>query len=100
MIKYKIIYLPIAVKDLQAIFDYIFIDKPSVAQKFLKNMDQTILKLSSFPDLGLIPKDTYLKSKGYKILIVDNYLIFYLFKKNTIEIQRILHGKRKYQFLF
>jgi plasmid stabilization system protein ParE len=98
-VKPKIIYLPVAVKDLHQIIDYIASDKLSAVQKFLQNIDQTLKKLSSFPNLGLIPKDAYLKSKGYKILIIDNYLIFYLIKKDIIEIQRILHGKRKYQFL-
>jgi len=98
-LKYKIVYLPIAVKDLQEAFDYIFLDKPLAAKVFLNDIDRNVLKLKDFSNIGIIPKDTYLKYKGYKILIVDNYLIFYLIKKDTIEIQRILHGKRKYQFI-
>lgn len=100
MKKYNIIYVPIAAQDLSAAFDYILQDKPAAAQKFLQQIDARIQNLTTHPQIGIRPKDLYLKSKGYRILIVNNYLVFYIIKTKTIEIRRVLHGKRKYQFLF
>lgn len=48
-----------------------------------------------------MPKDNLLQYKGYRILIIQSYLVFYVIKENflEVEIRRIIHGKRKYVFL-
>ena len=100
--RFRIEYLPAAEKDLIDIFEYILSDNPSAATNFLDQVDKSILKLEDFPYMGVIPKDTRLKYLGYRILIVENYLVFYVVHevKELIEIRRLLHGKRQYNFLF
>ena len=45
-------------------------------------------------------KDRRLTRQGYRILIVDSYLVFYVFLNNEmVEIRRIISGKRDYKFL-
>lgn len=97
--KYRIEYLPIAQKDLTEIIEYIQNDNPSAALNLLDQIDETVSKLEDFPLMGQVPKDRRLEYLGYRMLIVDNYLIFYVVKDNYVEIRRILHGKRKYSFL-
>lgn len=97
--KYRIIYLPVAVRDLSEIFEYIRVDSPLAASAFLDKIDANILQLEDFPDLGKIPHDKHLQKLGYRVLIIENYLVFYVVKRKNIEIRRILHGKRKYEFL-
>jgi addiction module RelE/StbE family toxin len=92
-------YLPPAEKDLEELFSWIAQDYPSRAIKFLEKIDQKISRLSRFPFSGSIPKDLFLKRRGYRILIIEDYLIFYRFEKGKVWIYRILHGKRKYKFL-
>jgi len=92
-------YLPAAERDLDAIFDYIRRDSPTLASKFISKIDRMISRLSRFPLSGVLPRDLYLKRKGYRILIVDHYLFFYRSEKDGIYIYRVLHGKRKYEFL-
>ena len=47
------------------------------------------------------PKNQRLARQGYRMLIVDSYLIFYVLLDNeTLEIRRIISGKREYKFLF
>jgi toxin ParE1/3/4 len=53
----------------------------------------------SNPFLGRVPKDDRLKNKGYRMLVVDKYLVFYIVKNKTIQIRRIIHGARNYNFL-
>lgn len=49
----------------------------------------------------MVPRIRSLARKGYRILIVDDYLVFYVMADDeVIEIRRILSGKRDYQFLF
>ena len=99
--KYTINYLPSAKKDLDNIISYIPADDPNAALKLLNNINKSISQLKSFPFKGKIPEDDHLKSKDYRMLIVNNYLIFYMVfeNNNEIEIRRIIHGKRKYKFL-
>ena len=96
--KFKIVYLPVAQEDLLDILDYIKKDNPAAAVQFIERIDKTIGKLSTFPYLGKVPKDDRLKVMGYRMLIIDNFIIFYVVKK-VIEIRRVIHGSRRYEFL-
>ena len=97
--KYRIQYLPVAQQDLINILEYISQDNPPAALKLINEIDEVLSKLEDFPLMGVTPKDLRLKSLNYKMLIVDNYLVFYVLKDDIVEIRRIIHGKRKYQFL-
>jgi len=92
-------YLPTAEKDLIEIFEYIKKDNPAAAVSELDKFDQSISKLSRAPSLGLIPKDQRLKEMGYRMLVVDKYLVFYVVKKKFIQVRRVIHGARRYSFL-
>ena len=96
---YQIRYLPIAEDDLEDIFDYILIDNPSAAAGLLKTFDRAISQLAQNPELGVVPKDQRLKRVGYRMLIVGKYLVFYVVKSKTVQIRRIIHGARRYDFL-
>ena len=97
--KYIIKYLPIAEKDLTEIIEYVQLDSPQSALNLLDEIDNIISKLEDFPNLGKRPKDARLQYLNYRILIVSSYLVFYVVKDNIVEIRRIIHGKRKYDFL-
>jgi len=98
--KYPIEYLPVAQKDLVEIQEYIKKDNPSAALNFLNTLDETVSKLEDFPFMGQVPTDRRLEYLGYRILIVGSYLVFYVVNDDYVEIRRILHGRRKYSFLF
>lgn len=97
--RHKVKYLPAAQRDLLEIIDYIKTDSPASAHNFLDRFDRSVTKLEDFPLIGQIPKDYRLKKLNYRILVVDNYLVFYVVKNSIVEIRRILHGKRRYSFL-
>lgn len=97
--KCRVYYLKKAQDDLNNIFDYIKIDNPAGAESFVEKIDKYISRLSSFPLSGIQPKDNRLKNKGYRVVIVDNYLVFYFIKGNNLYISRVIHGKQNYIFL-
>jgi len=99
--KYQINYLPVAKKDLNNIIDYIQTDNPDAALNLLNEIDKSISQLTRFPYKGKIPEDNHLQSKGYHMLVINNYILFYIVYENIkeVEIRRILHGRRKYKFL-
>jgi toxin ParE1/3/4 len=96
---YKIHYLTLAEKDLLEILQYISHDRPRAALDLLDEIDNSISRLETFPLTGAVLRDRYLQRLGYRILTVDKILVFYVVKGNTVEIRRILHGARRYEFL-
>jgi toxin ParE1/3/4 len=96
---YRIHYLSVANHDLIEILDYIKVDNPVAASELLDKIDVSVSRLASMPHSGKTPDDARLKALGYQIIIVENYLVFYVVSDSTVEIRRVLHGKRNYRFL-
>jgi toxin ParE1/3/4 len=92
--KYTLRYLPVAVDDLVSIFDWIANDNPANAAAFVEKLDQRIGNLKTQPFLGHIPRDEKLKNSGYRILVIESYLVFYMIRGKTVEIHRVVHGSR------
>jgi len=91
---YTVRYLPVAVDDLISIFDWIAGDSPANADAFIKKLDKQVLNLQNYPLLGRIPRDEKLKEFGYRILIIESYLVFYMVRNRIVEIHRVIHGSR------
>lgn len=96
---FKIIYYPIATEDIISILDYISIDDPPAALKLIDKINASIGSLSLFPYKGVVPKDFHLKSKGYRMLIIDSYIVFYLVNNSIqiVEIMRVISSKQNYK---
>ena len=96
---YNIRYRQLAHEDLVSIFDNIYKDKPSVAFKYILKFENKIELLSDNPKLGVECKQKNIH-KDCRILIFENYLIFYEITENEIIIIRILNSRVNYTFLF
>ncbi|PKM76852.1 MAG: type II toxin-antitoxin system mRNA interferase toxin, RelE/StbE family [Firmicutes bacterium HGW-Firmicutes-15] len=94
--KYSVEYLPLAYDDLEDIFTYIVADDPEAAATLLDEIDAAILHLEEFSDMGVTPKNRRLANKGYKMIIVNAYLVFYVVIGDIVEIRRIVSSKRNY----
>lgn len=94
-------YLPLAEADLLEIIGYIRKDNPRAAQDTFARFEEALGKLGSFPELGPVVRDDRLSSKGYRVLVIDNYLAFYVVDERlgVVEVRRVLHGRRRYSFL-
>ncbi len=99
MDKHRVEYLPIAVADLDDIFIFVADNSPQAAMELIDRIDASIAGLESFPEMGLIAKPPRLARKGYRVLIVDDYLVFYVVMDDIVEIRRIVSGKRNYAHL-
>ena len=97
--KLPIKYLPSAAQDISDIIDYVALDNPSATLNLLNQFDESVSILAYFPYSGSIPNDQRLQLLNYRMLVVGSYLIFYVVQNEFIEIRRILHAKRKYDFL-
>ena len=92
--KYAIRYLPIAVDDLLSIYDWIADDSPTRATSFTEKLDKRIYNLTTHPYLGRIPKHEKLQAFGYRVLVIESYLVFYVVRGQIVEIHRVVHGSR------
>ena len=92
--KYNIRYLPVAVDDLLSIFDWIANDSLDRAATFIETLDRRIHHLTTYPLFGRHPKDEKLQKLGYRVVMIESYLVFYLIHGHTVEIHRVIHGSR------
>ena len=100
---YTVKMIPKAAGDLHDIYRYISEElfATSAATNILERIEKEIMKLKKFPFSCNYVADEYLRNKGYRKLIVDNYIVFYLIveEREQVIIMRVLYGKQKYEDL-
>ena len=96
---YKVKIYPTAQQDLLEIIDYLTTLSPEAALRYYDLLTEQIASLSQMPERCPKPKDLALAAKGYRYLMVENYLVFYTISGDTVQIHRILYGRRDYRFL-
>jgi toxin ParE1/3/4 len=92
-------YLPAAQSDLTDILGWIVQDSPNRAISFIDKIDERISQLVNHPKLGRVPRHPKLREYGYRVLIIESYLVFYIIRGQTIEIHRVVHGSRNLDHL-
>ncbi|MDP1677294.1 MAG: type II toxin-antitoxin system RelE/ParE family toxin [Bacteroidota bacterium] len=97
--QFVIRYLPIAQEDLTNILDWIVKDSPTRAISFVDKIDKRIGALAQSPLLGRIPRHPKLREYGYRVLILDSYLVFYMLHDKVIQIHRIVHASQNIDHL-
>ncbi len=95
--EYKVKLYPSAEEDLAGIVDHLNALSKEVALRYYDLLTEEIASLSTMPERCPHPRDLALTAKGYRYLIVKDYLVFYIVKDNTVQIRRILYGRRNYQ---
>ena len=90
--KYAIRFLRVAEDDLADIITYVAADRPSAAATLATKIEKNVLLLADNPHLGKVPKEEELARAGYRYLVVENYLVFYVVEARAVFVHRILHG--------
>ena len=96
---YKVKIYPAARQDLSDIVDYLNTLSQEAALKYYDLLTEEILSLREMPERCPHPRDLALAAKGYRYLIAGNYLVFYVVSGDTVQIRRILYGRRDYKLL-
>jgi len=94
--EYKVKIYPTAEQDLAEIVDYLNTLSQQAALKYYDMLVEEIASLSTMPERCPHPRDLALTAKGYRYLIVKDYLVFYMVVGDTVQIHRILYGRRDY----
>lgn len=89
--------------DLEKIYDYISLELKNdiAANKLMRKIQDSLLRLREFPYMAELLKDEILRKKGYRKILVDNYITIYKVNKDKgkVIVVRILYNRRKYQDL-
>lgn len=99
---YDLRYLAVARLDLVDIVQYISeqLHAPEAAIHLVDKFDKAISSLQQFPFSGRRYKSTDRLKDEYRMLVVENYLVFYVVMDKFVEIRRIIYSKRDYEKLF
>lgn len=95
MAKYKIVRTVKAENDLMDIALYVAMQNSvAVANKIVDEIEHTILQLENMPYSGSPHRFTYTRKRGYRFLVVENYLIHYHVDEpaQIVYIDRMRHG--------
>ena len=99
MEQYEIRIFPTAKQDLLDVIDYLNTLSRDSALKCYDRLVSEIASLSTMPERCPRPRDLALAAKGYRYLVVGNYLVFYVVAGNTVQIRSILYARRDYKKL-
>jgi len=96
MQNYDIRYLPIAEDDLNEIIDYLLEHSIDAANTFIDELERLEERLSTFPESAALIRNKKLQSRGYRVAVIGDYLLFYTLRNERVYVMRIIHGKRNY----
>lgn len=87
----RVEFLNRAKSDLLDIVDYLNELNPKASIAIFQRIEQRIMQLSSFPEIGV-----QTRANQRRLVVYDtDYIVFYRITAESIQIIRILHGKRR-----
>ena len=100
--KYKLNIYPKAQSDLKNIIEYVSVvlSNKQAANDLMTAFKNAFERVCVFPESCPVLNNSFLKYKGLRKLLVNNYIVFYRVKDNTIQIVRIMYAMQNYQEVF
>jgi len=99
MKEYSIKIFSEAKNDLDDIVGYLATLSEQAAIRYYDLIIEKNGTLSTIPERCPLAKDKRLRLRGYRTLLIKNYIVFYIVNGNTVEIRRILYARRQYEGL-
>lgn len=90
----RLIWTEPALNDLEAIAEYIALDKPEAAKSFVAKVFKAAERLTQFPKSGSVPPE--LKRLPYRQIVVSPCRIFYRIAGNDILIVFVMRGEQDF----
>ena len=99
MAEYKLLIYPRAQQDLAEIVDYLNTLSPQAALDCYDALCGEIEKLRTLPLRFAPARDPQLRARGYRVMPIHSYLVFYVVSDDVVQIRRILYQRRHYAAL-
>ena len=98
--KYSIFVTGKAKQDLNEAADYIeyTLLNPQAADDLINEFEKVIKSLASMPEKHQLVNDHVLAAWGFRMVVINNYIAFYIVDKETesVKVVRFLYGKRNW----
>ena len=88
----EIVWTEPALSDLDAIADYIALDKPDAAAAFVQRVFAHVEQLEMHPEIGSRPSE--LKRSRYRQIIEPPYRVFYRYDGERVYILYVMRSER------
>lgn len=83
-----------AERDLLEISAWLVREAPHARERILDALLASIEQLGSMATPGIVPHDEVLRARGYRLIIVRKWLVFFKVRGRRVTVYRVLHGKR------
>jgi toxin ParE1/3/4 len=89
----EIIWTEPALSDLDAIADYIALDKPEAARRLVQRVFEHVEQLSTHPQSGSVPRE--LRGSRYRQIVEPPCRVFYRYDGEQVFILHIIRGEKQ-----
>lgn len=72
------------------------LQEPEIAEALISKIRKEINVLKENPKIYTIIDDDIIKKLEIRKLVVENYIVFYRIKNNSIQIVRVMYGRRNW----
>ena len=88
----KLIWSPLAIDRVAEIAQYIALDSPNSAQKWVDSIFQVVERLERFPKSGRVVPE--IMQDDFREIIHGNYRIIYRLQSESVSILTVRHGRQ------
>lgn len=95
---HNLVISPLAKADMREIGDYISneLKNPIAAKQTIQRFQKATLPLQKYPEMGSPLLAAGTQDISYRFLVCGSYLIFYHLASDTVQVDRVLYGRRDY----
>lgn len=100
--RYKVEFLPSALNDMTEIIStFVMLGSKAGAVRIKEKMSKAALQIADFPYSGVTVPDEKISKMGFRMMVVEKYLMFYKVfdDEKKVLFYRVLNGKRNYPHL-
>lgn len=80
--------------------DFLTYYKTQIGEQYAKSFSDKILKLvqhlASFPEMGVLKKDTLMGKYGFRALFIDQYVCVYKIEEDKVLIYHLADARKNY----
>lgn len=88
----RLIWTEPALNDLEIIAEYIALDKPDAARRYVQKVFDAVERLERFPRSGSVPPE--IPHLPYRQIVVPPCIIFYRIQKNHLFIVHVMRSEQ------
>jgi len=96
---YNVVIYPAAQSDFLSFMELIHTLSPEEADQCFDQFIEDAEVLRRAPKSCSFTRDSMLRLRGYRMLSIDDYMLFFVINGSNVEIRRILYSKRQYDRL-